>query len=116
MDVFSMTIGTSIWDLGVDIGKSVYKRKVGRKSCHTLFMTSFEGAFLSGIDRRREQERREKQKELRSALDVPPIISKVHERLRKEVFTNPDYTVQAPEFFDVYGRETVEQDMREVLR
>lgn len=74
-----------------------------------------EGRFLAGIDQRRKEERIQNEQNLRHGLELPPVITKLHERLRKEIFNNPEYAVQAPEFFSVYGEETVKQEMREVL-
>lgn len=75
-----------------------------------------EGRFLAGIDRRRKEERIAHEKEMRHGLEVSPAILRLHQKFKRDVFSNSAYTVQSPEFFSVYGEEAVKNDMRDVLR
>lgn len=70
---------------------------------------SFEDALLRNIDKRRAQERREKPRE----TSPYPALRDAHEKARK-MFSDPDYSIQATDFFDLYDRQKVVDDMLRV--
>ena len=70
-----------------------------------------EKGFLEKIDRQRRREETE-----HIETELPKVMIDAHERAKREIFNNPDYTIQAPQFIGVYGQEIITRDMREVLR
>lgn len=70
---------------------------------------SFEDGFLSQIDKNRARERRAKPRE--AVKD--PVMDLAYEHAKK-FLRDPDYAIQAPDFFDLYGRENVMHDMLRV--
>lgn len=76
---------------------------------------SFEDNFLKGIDRKKAVEKTERHKIITERTELPAIITQVHERLKKTIWSNPKFSIQAPEFMDTYGKENVIADMQKVL-
>jgi len=68
------------------------------------------------MDSERRQEKRQHQEALHMRTELPKVITEAHVRAQKEIFSNKDYAVQATEFFNVYGEDSVKKDMMEVLR
>src|SRR3989338_3021611 len=70
---------------------------------------TFEDSVLRGIDKARAAERRAQ----REAAESP--IEQAHTRAKK-VLNNRDYAIQAPDFFDLYTKESVMKDMMRVKK
>lgn len=77
---------------------------------------SFEDHILRKVDDDRRRERRAHQDALHTRLELPPVIKEAHDRAKREIFSNREYAVQAPEFTKVYGEDNVRNDMAEVYR
>jgi len=77
---------------------------------------SFEDSFLGKIDRKRANDQRTNREAIRDRIELPPVVLEAHKRAEREIFSNRDYRVQAPEFESVYGMREIMMDMQRVFR
>lgn len=75
---------------------------------------SFEDNFLRQVDFSRSHARRDDERAIRSRIELPPLIKTAHNRLKREVFSNQSYSIQAPEFSSIYGKENIIADMQKI--
>jgi hypothetical protein len=66
----------------------------------------YEDSLLRNIDRKRKSEK----------LDAGAQYIDAAEKRAKLILQKPEYAIQAPDFFDLYGKESVMKDMWEVKR
>jgi hypothetical protein len=67
---------------------------------------AFDDMILRKIDKDRARERREKPRE----APRNHLMEQAHQRAR-EIFNDRDYSIQAPDFFELYTKESVVQDV-----
>ncbi len=84
-------------------------------SCILAFM-SFEDHFLRHIDKKKEEERRIRKQTSYERETVPNIVRLAHNRAKRDIFSNREYSIQAPDFTSVYTEEGVRKDFLKVLR